>query len=100
VFTHARARAHTHTHTHTHRQLQGDNDDMKISAPFNFQHIASGAAAAVSAAAAAVGDVAWVGAGNDEEAEARGEFQGSHYKKIETKVSRTYCKCVGDAFRP
>jgi hypothetical protein len=88
---------------YTYRQLQGNNDDMKISAPFNFQHIASGAAAAVSAAAAAaaaVGDVAWVGAGDDEGAEARGEFQGSHYKKIETKVIRIYCKSVGDAFRP
>ena len=55
-------------------------DDFKISSPFNFQHIASGAAAAVSAAAAAVG------VGVEEEEEEAG--QGSHYKEIENKVMR------------
>jgi len=70
------------------RDRQEDRDDIQISAPFNFQHIASGAAAAVGAAAAAVGGVAGVGAGDDSvEVELRGGSKGSHYKEIETKVT-------------
>ena len=70
------------------RDGQEDRDGIQISAPFNFQHIASGAAAAVGAAAAAVGGVAGAGAGDDpEETEVRGGSKGSHYKEIETKVT-------------
>ena len=63
-----------------------DDGEIKISSPFNVQHIASGAAAAVGAAAAAVGVSSPAMAGEMDKAQGPGT--GSHYKEIETKVLR------------
>ena len=63
-----------------------DDGEIKISSPFNVQHIASGAAAAVGAAAAAVGVSSPAMAGEMDKTQGPGT--GSHYKEIETKVLR------------
>ena len=63
-----------------------DDAELKISSPFNVQHMASGAAAAVGAAATAVGVSGPAKTG--EKDKARGPATGSHYKEIETTVLR------------